>query len=86
MPGAVEALRTLTMGKKKIVIHSCRSLYPEGYTRIQEKITEIGLHCYPHLEFWAKEGKPIADLYVDDKGFRFEGDWGAVLRHPALSK
>lgn len=86
MPGAVEALRTLSMGRRRIIIHSCRSLQADGYKPVRDKLGEVGLLGYPLLEFWDGRGKPEADLYVDDKGYRFEGDWRAVLRHPALAK
>lgn len=31
-------------------------------------------HDVPYDELWF--GKPWADIYIDDNGLRFEGDWG----------
>lgn len=86
LPGAREALSSCLMGKRKVVIHSCTANWPEGLASIEAKLRSDGFLGHPLLTIHTGPGKPIADLYVDDKGLRFDGDWPAVLRHPALAK
>ncbi len=84
LPGAKQAISSLLMGKRKVVIHSCRVLWPDGLTQIQSKLREAGF--IGHVDIHTGPGKPGADLYVDDRALRFTGDWNEVLRHPALSR
>lgn len=84
LPGAREALSALLMGKRKVVIHSCRVKWPEGLAQIQSKLRESGM--LPHINIHTGPGKPLADVYLDDRALRFTGDWNEVLRHPALSR
>jgi hypothetical protein len=84
LPGAREALSALLMGKRKVVIHSCRVGWPEGLTQIQSKLREAGF--LGHVDIHTGAGKPNADLYLDDRALRFTGDWNEVLRHPSLSR
>ena len=71
-----------------VVIHSCR-LTPHGSERestrrvemakariaTEKWFLEYGLpkEVLNELEFWQKPGKPTALVYIDDRGFRFEG-------------
>jgi hydroxymethylpyrimidine pyrophosphatase-like HAD family hydrolase len=57
----------------EIIIFTCR---PNFYRKQMEKgLKEQGI-VYDYISFF---GKPIASLYIDDKGFRFEGDWLSTL-------
>jgi hypothetical protein len=92
-PGAVEGLHALAeLGT--VIIHTLRiapvlvaphgSKYitwdDEGPAReiraIRKKLDRAGLE---HVEIWTRPYKPPALVYVDDRGFKFEGDWGAVV-------
>ena len=75
--GAVEALQRLHEAGHKIIIHSCRS--SDGPKAI--KVMEDWLEYFkvPYDSVWSDIGKPVADWYIDDKGYYFTGDWEAVL-------
>lgn len=66
-PGAKEALLALQMEGYKIMIHSCNRV----------KWAEEWLNHWhiPYDEVWEGVGKPVASLYVDDRGYHFQGDW-----------
>lgn len=55
----------------KVVIHSCNN--PRW---IEKVLRDLDIR-YDYL--WDDQGKPIADLYIDDKGFHFRDDWDAML-------
>jgi hypothetical protein len=69
LPGAKDALKRLREEGHKIVIHSCNN---EDW--IQRNLNEAGIIVDV---VWTKFGKPLADLYVDDKGYHFpyNGNW-----------
>jgi hydroxymethylpyrimidine pyrophosphatase-like HAD family hydrolase len=78
LPGAKEAINILREKGHKIIIHSCNN------TSWIEKVLRNNDIRYDYI--WTKTdaveedaAKPIADLYVDDKGFHFGGDWNADL-------
>jgi hypothetical protein len=81
-PGSVEALSELRGMGYLIRLHTCRltgdGVDPEvEANRIAEHLTAHGV---PFDEIvMPGEGKPHADYYVDDKGLRFDGDWGKVV-------
>ena len=81
--GAIGGLMALRQRGYKIVIHTCR-INPEinkGYTVDElRKIVSKALkkHGIPFDEIWVKEGKPIADYYIDDRAIRFES-WSQVM-------
>lgn len=83
LPGALEGLIGLLKSGRKVVIFSCRANWVEGLAEIVAK-----LRAHPFLaraldrgdlKVWVEEGKPPAALYVDDRGFRFEGSWDGLL-------
>jgi hypothetical protein len=56
----------------KILIHSCN-----GTEWIEKVLREHEIR-YDHI--WDNEkGKPLCDLYIDDKGYHYKGDWQAEL-------
>lgn len=75
LPDASLALRNL-LATNKVIIHSCRASWPEGLAEITTALHEASLWPHPFLSIVAK---PNADVYVDDKALRFEGDWGSTL-------
>lgn len=48
----------------------------EEILAIKRKLKRAGLE---DLEVWTRPYKPPAIVYVDDRGFKFEGDWDAVV-------
>lgn len=89
LPGAVEGLHQLVeLGK--VVIHSCRVAPAEAdnetwrdpleaaaeIAAIRRMLRKRGLD---QIEVWTKPWKPSALCYIDDKGFHFDGDWGAAV-------
>lgn len=72
LPGALDALRWLRRQKHLVVIHTARANYADGLAGIEAKLAK-------HKLQFKIEPKPYADIYVDDKGFRFER-WPEVLK------
>lgn len=90
LPGAVEGLHQLSaMGN--VVIFSCRVApwelsdwsKPRDIVDVAAEVAAIRRMLrkrdLEHIEVWTRNFKPPALVYVDDKGFRFTGDWGAVV-------
>jgi hydroxymethylpyrimidine pyrophosphatase-like HAD family hydrolase len=66
MPGAKEAINLMREKGIRIIIHSCNNV----------KWIEKCCNNYD-IRFdwiWNATGKPIADLYIDDRGYHFT-DW-----------
>lgn len=83
--GAVEVLSMLHDLGYRIIIHTCRvteAFYSQyGYNKAQavELVSNILKKLgVPFDEIWAKEGKPVADYYIDDRAIKFES-WKQVL-------
>lgn len=89
VPGAQEACAEILRLGYKIAIHTCRIRQPGGDEGRQRAIAAIRLwlkHWRFPREMWQQQTL-ITDekdgdfkLYVDDRGLRFEGDWGKVLK------
>jgi len=81
--GAIEALKRLKEDGHYIVIHTCRVVTDvnPGYTlkELVENVKKI-LERYdiPYDEIWTGRGKPIAHIYIDDRGYRLS-DWGRAM-------
>lgn len=65
MPGAVEALTAMVKAGHKIIIHSCRG---DKRNVIRDWMT---FYKVPYHEIHGNKPKPVADIYIDDKGWRF---------------
>lgn len=71
LPGAKDALRLLREKGHKVVINSCNN--PKW---IEKQLAEAGLTVDL---IWDHKGKALADLYIDDRGFDFRGDWASTI-------
>lgn len=73
LPGALDALRQLS-NHGDIILHSCRGNYYEGALGIKGRLAEAGIS----VSVWTGQGKPLADVYIDDRGLRFN-TWEETL-------
>lgn len=71
--GALSFVQDLLAAGFKLVIFSRRAIEEGGTKGIQEWLVKYGFPQIP-----VEHVKPNADLYLDDRGFRFEGNWDAV--------
>lgn len=62
LPGALDLLRWLRREKHKVFIHSARAQDEYGRGLIEAKLAK-------HNFSFPIKPKPMADLYVDDRGF-----------------
>lgn len=93
--GAIEWLEEMVK-HASIIIWSCRinpdngKVDPSGVRRvaaIDEWLAAHGLSEFARnrLSFWLKRGKPHADVYLDDRGVRFEGKFPTLEELSSLS-
>ncbi len=74
VPGAQDFLNHIMSLGFKVVIFSCRAEENEGRTGIIQWLKDNNFPDVPVTDV-----KPQAELYVDDRGYRFNGDFRAVL-------
>jgi hypothetical protein len=79
--GAAEAMRTLKSQGFTLIISSAR-LDPVLWGdllkhRVADIIAWLAKHQIPFDQ--VVEHKPAADLYIDDKAYRFQGDWHQAI-------
>jgi len=85
VPEAVTAIWIWLAAGHRVILHTCRARrgrwiaeapiqQRERLLAIREWLVDIGL---PDLPVWADEGKPHADLYLDDRALRVTADAGA---------
>lgn len=82
LPGAVAALQELAK-TCKIILHSCRTTPGFGEDpRAAQVVMAMWAdeHGIPYDDIWTERGKPHADLYLDNKGMKFDGDWSVTLQ------
>lgn len=72
--GTREALNELIADGKSLVIYSARADNPKGKQAIVDYLKKYDLPNIP-----VADKKPIASIYVDDKGYQFEGNWKKCL-------
>lgn len=72
LEGAVEAVHTMHGWGWKLVVFSVRES-PHG--QVQEWLAKH----FPEIPIDYSHRKPIAHVYVDDRGLRFYGDWKQTL-------
>lgn len=73
LPGALNAVRQLRRQGHRLIIHSARARSQWGEDQIRSKLG-------PMLADIQIEAKPKADIYLDNQGLRFNGDWSAAVR------
>ncbi len=72
VPGVVAALEELSK-TSKIIINSSRFEVDEGLKAVREWMINNG------MDYELSKYKPTADIYVDDRGVCFNGDWQATI-------
>lgn len=77
LEGAKDAVNLLREKGHKIVIYSCNNR--DWIKRVLDNNSIRYDWIYGKLEFM-KEGKPVADLYIDDRGYRFNGNWAEEIK------
>ena len=70
MPGCIDELKKFIDAGWDIVIHTAR--HPNQFDDIER---ELILDDVPYDRFWRGEGKPLADVYLDDRAVTFDGEW-----------
>ena len=82
-PGAVDTLRQLRLDGHYIIIYSSRHMATCNnnlgkITAIQAPVFEkwFKKHKIEYDELWF--GKPLADIYIDDKTIPYENNWGDI--------
>lgn len=69
-PFAREAINILREKGHKVIIHSCNSTEWIKKVLADNDVRYDSIH-----ELEETYGKPLADLYIDDKGYHYRGDW-----------
>jgi len=73
VPGALEAVQQYLRAGYKVVVHSARAKDPRGLDAIEAWLIE---HGFPDLVVVVE--KPHAELYIDDRGYQFNGTFPSV--------
>lgn len=82
VPGAKRFMEYLRSIGHRIIIHTCRTNPEANHGRTLKYLAslvrdELHKHDMPFDEVWSGEGKPLAELYIDDRAVRFT-DWDTV--------
>ena len=72
--GAKEATKTLRDAGWLVLVHSTRCGYSGGTAAIVEYLNQYNIRVDGVCT-----NKPPADIYVDDRGIQFKGDWAELL-------
>ena len=67
--GVAEAVKTLRT-VFEVVVYSTRCATKEGMGAVRKYLRENGIEVDG-----VADGKPIAFIYIDDRGYRFRGEW-----------
>jgi hypothetical protein len=85
LPNAIEALNKLRLNGWTIILHSCRTT-PDVNPGYDLEILKMNVMMWadengvPYDDVWVGEGKPLADVYLDNKAMEFHGDWKLVMQ------
>lgn len=87
VPGVQSALKVLKKEGYKIIIFTTREVSDELKAYLKENnITYDHINENPDQPKDTNAGKPIADLYVDDRSVCFRGNWKYTLEDIAYFK
>lgn len=75
--GSVDFVNNLISLGYKLYIFSCRAKYKLGVSGIKDWLNKYG---FPESKITVTNEKPEADIYIDDRGFRFEGNFEEALK------
>jgi len=82
-PNVKEAFRMLHSLGYKIVIYTCRLSHVWGNKGFEKQYLVLSnwlkTHEIPYDEI-SVFSKPVADIYIDDRSIRFEGNWQKTLQ------
>jgi hypothetical protein len=67
----INLIKELSEGGNLIIIHTGRHIDKLLVTKSWLRNNAAGPVMYDHIQF----GKPVADVYIDDKALRFDGEW-----------
>lgn len=80
LPGSVGAMAHLKDSGHTIIIFTCRKDIPELRQWLDTNNIEYHyINENPDQPDNCNQGKPIADVYIDDRAIRHEGDWNTTL-------
>lgn len=74
LPGAKDAIKKLRNSGTMVLIHSTRCGFEKGMLAIV-----AWLNKYNIMVDGVCSNKPPADLYIDDKGITFNGNWPSMI-------
>lgn len=88
LPGAVDGLKRLAEEFDEVVIWTCRTAEVDTDEKtprdnsdqldaIWEMLDSAGIPI--NVRVWTRPYKPPADVYLDNKAIRFNGDWNVAL-------
>ena len=72
--GAKEGLQALRQAGHKVFLHTARALDSERLTEAVEWLRSEGVE----VEVWTGQGKPYADVYLDDRAVPVHGPYGVT--------
>lgn len=78
--GAFGFIQELLFEGHQVIIHSVRLNEPKALYAMRSWFLEHGLPetTVERLMWWVQPGKPWADVYFDDRGYRFKGTYPTV--------
>lgn len=82
IPGALEAIVAFDRVGYKVIILTARDQHQHStiFYWLDQRLREMG----HEINFQVTSVKPPAELYIDDRGLRFEGDWTRAIFQAAL--
>lgn len=82
IPGSADALSALRSYGYKIIIHTARPASKGHLKRLSEYLNKEGIPfdaINQNTDCEWESAKPLADLYIDDRALRFNGNWDVTL-------
>lgn len=83
IPGAYDFCKQMIKDGWRIIVHTCRpGQYVESWLREWEFPEEIEVESNMNDGAW----KPIAAIYIDDRGIRFKGNFKMLIEEIKIFK